>query len=450
MSDATPALGAPGGWRRAGSRLRTAALTGVMARAFGWGAGMAGTRLVCSFLSIKVTAVFLGPGGLALVAQFTNFVNLFQSMLGQGLVTGAVRLGAESGASPEAARARRRLVYATALRIALALVVAAGVVLAFAAPHIAPWLLTDGGFTLLIAVSGMAIAAGMFSDLLHGALGVGKEVGLIGRSVMASTVLGFMVFAPSVYFWGLSGALWASFAVMLLAALVSAGVVHRLSRGVALSDFVGPFDRATARRLVGFYPMLIVNGALPPLVLILARDTLRSDLGLESAGLWQATWRLSEAYQAVIVSGVALHFMPSLGERAHDPAALRQQVLRTLGAATGVTALLALCIGLLREPIVHVVFSPDFRTVAELMPLQLLGDVLKMGGWILSMVLVALMRTRWFLAISLLAAASFVGITKGLVPLLGIEGVLWAYVVTGTLQLTLGAVALRDVLLRRP
>lgn len=443
MSEATPSLGASGLWRRTGRHLGAAALTGVMARAFGWGAGMAGTRLVCSFLSIKVTAVFLGPGGLALVAQFSNLVNLFQSMLGQGLVTGSVSLGAEAGA----AQARRQVVRATALRIALVLAVTAGVVLAFASPLIAPWLLGDSRFTLLIALSGVVIAAGMLTDLLHGALGVGKEVGLIGGAVMTSTVLGLVIFAPAVYFWGLSGALWASFAVMLSSTLVSVTVVRRLSRSVALSDFFGPFDRTIARRLMGFYPMLIVNGALPPLVLILARDTLRAALGLESAGLWQATWRLSEAYQAVIVSGVSLHFMASLGERVHDPRALQRQVLRTLGTATAATAAMALVIGLLREPIVHLVFSPDFGAVADLMPLQLLGDVLKMGGWILSMALVALMRTRWFLVIALFGAACFVGATKALVPVLGIEGVLWAYVGTGGLQVLLGVAALRDVLL---
>lgn len=67
----------------------------MIARAFGWGSAIAVTRMACNFLSIKVTAVALGPSGLALVAQFTGFVSLLQSMVGQGLVTGSVRLGSE-------------------------------------------------------------------------------------------------------------------------------------------------------------------------------------------------------------------------------------------------------------------------------------------------------------------------------------------------------------------
>ena len=75
-----------------------------MATAFRWGGSMAAVRLVCSFLSIKVTAVYLGPAGLALVAQYASFLSMFQSMLGQGLVTGAVRLSSEY--SDDAARRR--------------------------------------------------------------------------------------------------------------------------------------------------------------------------------------------------------------------------------------------------------------------------------------------------------------------------------------------------------
>lgn len=415
---------------------------GMMFAAFGLGGSMAAVRMACSFISIKVTAVFLGPAGLALVAQFSNFVSLFQSMLGQGLVTGLVRLSAEYGDDP----ARRRRVSATALRMGLALVLVLGVVLAVAAPAIAEWLLTSREHQLLIAVAGVAVAAAMLTDLLYGALGVSKEIGLIGSATIAATVLGLLIFAPASAQWGVQGGLWGSFAVLLVSAGLTVAVVRWRSRGVALSDFIGPFDRTECLRLLGFYPMLIINGVLPPLVLIMVRDTLTSAMSLDAAGLWQATWRLSEAYQAAIVSSITLYFMPSMGERVRQPAALRRQILRTLLAATGATAVLALAILLLREPIVRIVFSPRFHTVSELLPLQLLGDVLKMGGWILAMALVAVLRTRWFIAITVLAALAFVGLAKGLVPGLGIPGVLWAYVGTGLLQCTLGAVALRDIL----
>ena len=422
------------------------AASALLARAFGWGSAMALVRLACSFLSIKVTAVVLGPAGLVLVAQFAGLVSLLQSMLGQGLVTGSVRQAAACGADHEA----RRRVHATALRMGAALAGVAALVLAAGAVPLATWLLADRAYAPMIALAALAVAAAMWTDLLHGALGVSKEVGLIARSAIAATLLGLVLFAGATHLWGLSGALAASVATSLGAAAVATAMLHRRSRGLALRDFVGPFDRAACRLILGVYPMLIVHGAVTPLALILVRDTLASRLGLDAAGLWQAAWRLSEVYLALIVSSVTLVFMPSLGERAGQPLAQRRQVLRMLAAATVAAAAAAAAVYLMREGIVRVVFSGGFEPVAALMPVQLAGDVLKIAGWILCMVLVATLRTRWFVAITLLWAACFVAGMWALVPQLGLHAASWAYLAAGVLQTALAAWALRGMLRRPP
>jgi len=56
-------------------------------------------------------------------------------------------------------------------------------------------------------------------------------------------------------------------------------------------------------------------------------------------------------------------------------------------------------------------------------------------------------RTRAFVTLTALAACTFVGVTKALVPSLGLEGVMWAYLATGLVQVVLGLALLRDVLL---
>lgn len=419
----------------------------MIARAFGWGSGMALVRLICSFISIKVTAVVLGPSGLALVAQFAGFVMLMQSMLGQGLVTGAVREGAVRAAQPGGSS---DVAVATAVRLALCLVAVAGLCLGWMAAPLAGWLLHDERHALLMGVAVVAMAAAIGTDFLQGMLGVAKEVDVIGQASMTSSVLGLVVFAASAWLWGLDGALWASLAVFVLSFGVTAAWVWVRSRGVRLSAFLSPGDAGMRRQLLRFVPMLIVNGALPPLALILVRDALASSMDLQSAGLWQAAWRLSEAAQAIVISSVALHFMPSLGEWAHDLQALRRRVLRTLAAALGATTALAVGITLLREPIVRIVLSPDFAPVADLLPLQVAGDVLRMGGWVLMMVLVGTLRTRAFVTITTLSAFTFVGLSHAWVPRLGVAGVMWAHLATGSLQLTLVTWVLRGWLFQRP
>lgn len=417
----------------------------VMRRAFGWGAAIAAVRMLCSFISIKVTAVYLGPAGLALIAQFSGFVSLFQSVLGEGLVTGITRLSAEHPTDP----ARQRAIYATALRMGAAMALGVGLVLAVAAPWVAQWLLKDEKYTWLIRLSGIAIAAAMLADVLQSALAAGKEIHLIAYAVITSTVVGLVIFASLSVGWGIAGGLTGVFLVLVMSAAVSALFIHARSGVLKLAFFLGRFQWSECRRILSFYPMLVVNGALPPLALILVRDTLTQAHGLETTGLWQATWRLSEAYQAVLLSSISLYFMPSMGERVHQPVALQRHVIRSLLTAMAVTASLAGVLFLMRDFVVQIVFSEAFSAVSGFLALQLIGDVLKIGGWILAMVLVALIRTGWFIFLTAVAAAVFVGAAKLLVPGMGVEGALWAYLLTGLTQLGFGLFALRDVFFLR-
>ena len=416
----------------------------MILKSLGWGSAMAGVRLLTSFLSIKVTAVALGPGGLVIVAQLTSFIGLCQSMLGQGLVAGGVRLGAEHGAD----RAARGRVYATVLRMGLVMVAVWALVVAAASPWLAQALLHDRRLAPVVAVAGLSVAAAIFNDLIFGALGVAKEVGLIGRASIASALLGLLIFASCAWWWGLDGALWACLVVYAAGLALSIVLVRWRSSGLRWSDVQGRFDPVIARQVLGFFPMLVVNGVLPALTLILVRDQLAGQLGLEAAGLWQASWRLSEACQALVVASVSLHFMPGMGERAHDPEARRRHVLRTLGGACAVSALLAAGLWLCRGPAVHLVFSARFEGVIDLLPLQLLGDVVKTAAWILSMALVGTLRTAWFITALAAYALTFIILSWQLVPVLGTAGAQWAYVAAATLQGLAATWALRDVLWR--
>jgi polysaccharide transporter, PST family len=430
-----------------GRRLRS-----VWAQALSWSGLMTFTRLGCSFLSIKITAVALGPQGLAQVAQFAGFLALWQSTLGQGLVTGAVRLAAQEGAATSGREGQsssdqlaHAALYGTATRLGLGLCLVAGVAMAVAAPWLAENLLHDASLAPAFRWGGLALAAALATDLLHGTLGVASEWHLIGRSTVTATVVGLALFAPAAATWGVPGGLWGTWAAPIAAFAVALAWVGWRSRGVSLQAFWGPWQTPLAGQLLGFVPMLVINGAVPMLGLLLVRYLLTTELGLDAAGLWQAGWRLSEASLALVTSAVSLFFMAQMGQSVREPAVLRQRVWRTLAQATAVTALMSLMVGWLREPIVQHVLTPAFSPVTTWLPIQLLGDVPKMAGWILGMTLVGLMRSRAFMAVTLAHTICWVGLTALLVPVMGIRGVAWAHLASASVHLLAAGWALRDL-----
>lgn len=423
------------GWQDGLARLR---------RAFGLGSAQVLVRLACSFISIKFTAVYLGPGGLAQVAQFNSLVTLGQGLIGAGVTTAVVRVTPEYQGDAD----RQSALWATSARIALGLAATGMVALVLASPWLAGRLLGDANLAWAIGLCALAIAASVFNNLLLGILNGLRAIGRVVQSNVLATMAGLLVFAPACVHWGLVGGLAGSALVYAVALAVTLMLLPGQG-GFALRRMVGAYDKEQARRIWAFYPMLVAHATLSPLSTMLVRDAMSTSLSLHAAGLWQAAWRLSEVYLMLITTSVSLFFMPRLGELAQQAAALRSEVWRTLAAVLAITAASALAIGLLRDVLVRAVFSSAFDGAQALMPVQLLGDVLKMGAWTLGFVLVSQVKTRWYVAIEVLVPLIFVLATKALIPTLGPIGAMWAYVTASLVHLLLALVALRKTLITR-
>lgn len=410
-------------------------------KTFSLGSARAAVRLACGFASMKLTAVYLGPSGLALVAQFLNFMSLCQGFVITGLETATSRLLSEYSSDA----LRQRTLLFTVGRIGLAIGLLTALVVAVCSRPLAQWLLHDASYAWLFVLGALGILATIANAVVLAVATTRGAIGRVAMSQMLATVAGLAIFAPSAMHWGIPGGLLASSAVFFASLLITCLIVRR-GRLVQLREFIGRFDKGEARRIADFYPMLIVHAVMVPLSLILIRQHVSSVLSLESAGLWQACWRLSDTYLMVVMMSVSLSFMARLGRVVNVHEELRAEVLKTLSASIGATAMLALCIFVLREWVVRIIFSEKFLPVVDFIPMQLVGDVLRMTGWTLGFVLVATIRSRWYIVIEIVVPLVFISAAHVLASGMGVPGVTAAYVLAGAVHCMLSAIALRDVL----
>jgi PST family polysaccharide transporter len=295
-------------------------------------------------------------------------------------------------------------------------------------------------------LAGVAVACLVLNTVIVSAINSAGEMGRVVACYAIASVVAFAVYVPASVVWGIPGGL-IGFAISQSVCLPVSLAILRWSSSVAPEDFRGRFDRTQAQRILGFVPMLIAHSTMSPLGLILIRDMVASHLGLVTAGLWQATWRVSEIYLGIVMASLSLYFLPRLGEVV-GTRALREEIVRTFARAVGITAAVALTIFLLRDWVVRIVFTEEFLPVRDLMPFQLLGDVLRMAAWTLGFVLVALVRSRWYIALEMLIPAIYFGAALYLVPEFGARGVTWAYCLAGATHFAISVFALRDVLIQ--
>ena len=411
-------------------------------RALGLGGLHSTLRLALSFISIKFTAIYLGPAGIALVAQLSNFMSICHGLLGGGLGTATARLYPEFRND----QARRKRFLATAWRLASGFAVVSMVVIALASGPVSRWLLTSGEHRTAVMLAGIAVACLVLNTVIMAAINGSGELGRVVASNVIASAIGCAVYVPASVLWGIPGGLIGSAVSQMVFFPVGLAIL-RSSRHIAPADFRGAFDRADARRILGFVPMLIAHSTMSPLGLILIRDMVASRFDLATAGLWQATWRLSEVYLAIFMASVTLYFHPRLGEVVGTPA-LRGEVVRTFSRVVGMTAVIAGALFLTRDWVVRIVLTEEFLPVRDLMPFQLLGDVLRMAAWTWGFVLVALVRSRWYIALEILIPLIYLGAAMLLAPHFGVKGVTWGYCLASAVHFTISTFALRDVLFR--
>lgn len=135
---------------------------------------------------------------------------------------------------------------------------------------------------------------------------------------------------------------------------------------------VGDTDN-TARKAIGGYMLMAMTTALTvPIPLILVRNILISQVGWEAAGQWQAVWKISEVYLGVITMALGTYYLPRLSSLVGS-AAIIDEIHRTTRIILPIVAFLALCVYLLRDVAIWLLFTSEFYAARDLFAVQLLG-----------------------------------------------------------------------------
>ena len=108
-----------------------------------------------------------------------------------------------------------------------------------------------------------------------------------------------------------------------------------------------------------------------------------------------------------------------------------------------VAALMSLTVYLLRDLIINILFTSDFRAMRELFFWQLIGDSMKIATWILGYILTARALVKTFILVELCYSVTFYILVLVFCDFFGLAGTAMAHAATYTLQLVLIYMILR-------
>lgn len=382
-------------------------------------------KLFIGLITSKVIAIFIGPSGLALLGNFRNFVGSFETVSTLGFQTGIVKYIAETKEKESELKRYVATVFITVFVVAVAL----SILLFFLSDY---WneFVFGGNYVFGFVFKSFAFALPWYAlslVLVSIINGLGKFKKVIYITIIGNFI-GLFVSVLLVYNYQTVGA--------LLAIIITPSVLFLISFYYANKEFplfsyirLEFFDFKIIKNLSSYFLMALVSGVVGSMVYLAVRKNMMVSIGIQQAGYWEAITRISSYYLLFASTILTLYFLPKLtvAQNNHETKKVFWSFYKTIFPlfVIGVTILY-----FARFLIVKILFTPEFLPVTTLFFWQLLGDVFKMGSWILGYQFFAKKLTFAFIITELFSLLVTYFSSFFLIKTFGLEGIVIAYALT--------------------
>lgn len=380
-------------------------------------------RVGAAIVVNKVLALFVGPAGYAAVGQFQNFVSMLTTFGSGAINTGVTKYTAELEGDPERQHALWRT--ATIISTVGGILVSLALV-AFHLP-LSRWIFKDDRFGSIFVWLGATIILFIWQSLLLAILAGQKQIGRYVVANISSSLVGLALTGLLCQQWGLYGA--------LLSLAITPSVVFFITLSLSRPTgwlkaclASGGIDHGFLSNLGKYALMAVTSAIVIPLSQMLIRGHIAKYFGWESAGHWQAVSKVSDIYLMLVTSTLSLYYLPRLSQ-IKEAGALRAEILKTYKVVLPIAAAGAGLVFVLRGWITQTLFTPEFAPIQQLFHLQLIGDILKIGGWVVGYVIVGRSMTRAYIATEIIFSFLFYFLVLGLTPVFEVRGATLAYAI---------------------
>ncbi|MCX9034405.1 O-antigen flippase, partial [Citrobacter portucalensis] len=264
-------------------------------------------KMLIGFVISKAAAIYAGPTGVVMLGQMQNMIGSVMGIFNAPVSTGVIKYTAEHGENDSFWWWRSSLIilFLISIPIVVAMIINSGV--------IAYYVLGDrnyGWLIILVSITFPITAAGTLITSIFNGLELYKKY-LISGAV--STLISFVVMVYFIFRYQLEG--------VLIAAGIQGGIAGAVLLFVAFntnwcswSNFFGKVDKIHLHNICKFFMMAAVSAMLFPATIFIVRSTLANMVGFQDAGNWQAVWRISEAYLAIITMALGTYYLPKLAK----------------------------------------------------------------------------------------------------------------------------------------
>lgn len=400
-------------------------------------------KMLTGFVSVKVVAAIIGPVGVALLGQLNNFTQILLSVSNGGINAGITKYTAEYSNSEK----DYVLYLGTGFWITVVLSIATSLVLFIGAGYFSLNILHDIKYKSVFYVFGGTLLLYALNALLTSVINGFKEYRKYVIANIVGSITGLLFSVVLAIQYGVYGALIATVTFQSIVFFITLGIIAR-SPWFKWRQFLIKFNKAVALKLGHYSLMALVSAITIPAGQIIVRSFIINDRSITDAGLWEGINRISGMYLMVITASLGVYFLPKLSELKTNQE-LQNEVFSVYKLVIPFLILTTFIIYVFRVFIIHLLFTEEFTGMQNLFAYQLLGDILKILGWVLGYLLLAKAMTKIYIIMELVNFVLLILFSYFLVKSYGSVGATLAFAIVYLIYLLVLCYVFRNLLFNK-
>lgn len=378
-------------------------------------------KIGLGFIFLKLSAVYLGVQEVGLLGQFASLVALLFLVAGGGIGNGVIKYVAELRFNP-----RSLLTFILAAKTyAIMFGVSIFIFCTVFSLQISNYVFGDSSFYWVIIFLGFSQIGFAFSSLV-----IGVANGLADTKTYALIqIFGYSLALPIVWllikYFGVLGAALALVMMFLSNSLPS---YYFYKNSKFNNKVVGiKIVRDDFKKLSIFSFMALAGAISFPLVELIVRSALISNIGHEAAGLWQASIKISSAYMGFFIVFLSVYFMPLVSAQKNKND-ISKLVVRYMTIIALIFLVGAVTFYLMRDYLILLLLSEEFSGLASVVHYQLMGDFFRVLSFVIGFVVIGKAALKIYLVGELAQGITFCWLSLYFLDMNhGLKGVLFAH-----------------------
>ncbi|NDV95030.1 O-antigen translocase [Dysgonomonas sp. 521] len=394
--------------------------------------------ILVGIIRTKIIAILLGPAGVGLIGIYQSIIDMMRTGYGLGMDTAGVREIAEAKANADDTTFGKVISrFGKWFRWTAVLGFFSCAIFCY---PISIWVFEDDGYALLVAALSICVSLAILttgrSTILQGM----RKIPELAKSNMLGSIFGLIATVPIYYTIGLDGIIPA-FIITWLISFFCVEYYYRKQRfnKVEISGKEAFYSGLSTLKLGIF---IVLAGLISTISMFLVRAYITREDSVDTAGLFQSAWVITNIYLGLILRSMGSDFFPRLSAIAGQKDKVKQLIneqsyIVLIIAPPAITGML-----IFSDFALSVLYSGKFTGAGTLLCWQLTGTFFKVLSWPVAFIMLAKNRGLIFFMSEVAYYGVYLAASYLLYPYYGLAaagiGYLMAYIVYLPLVLIVG------------